>query len=186
HHVDDNKELDVKVEEEYEETDAHNEDEKETAALKQDERKQDEKVVKSDGEKRSDNDVGAGCEDGRKAADDFEGDDQRDKMFRRLRLLKEGGFGKIYIVQKMQGPNALQLYAMKVELKEELDEDAFQTPTESCLILDFFDHGSLFDILKKGVIFDEEQTKFYAAQLTLALEYLHKIRIIHRNLKPEK
>ena len=33
--------------------------------------------------------------------------------------------------------------------------------------------------------FPEETVKFYAAQITLALGYLHKSNVIYRDLKPE-
>lgn len=33
--------------------------------------------------------------------------------------------------------------------------------------------------------FPEERSKFYAAQITLALEYVHQLNIIYRDLKPE-
>jgi len=33
--------------------------------------------------------------------------------------------------------------------------------------------------------FDEEVTRFYAAQIFLAIEYLHQNDIIYRDLKPE-
>lgn len=36
------------------------------------------------------------------------------------------------------------------------------------------------------VMFTEDDVKFYLAELVLALEHLHNIGIIYRDLKPEK
>jgi serine/threonine protein kinase len=33
--------------------------------------------------------------------------------------------------------------------------------------------------------FPEERARFYAAQITLALEYVHQMDVIYRDLKPE-
>ena len=35
-------------------------------------------------------------------------------------------------------------------------------------------------------MFTEEDVKFYLAELALALDHLHKLGIIYRDLKPEK
>ena len=35
-------------------------------------------------------------------------------------------------------------------------------------------------------LFEEEEAKFYIAELILAIEYLHKKNIIYKNLKSEK
>lgn len=45
--------------------------------------------------------------------------------------------------------------------------------------------GELFAHLTAAKRFDEERAKFYAAEITLALEYLHSSDVIHRDVKPE-
>lgn len=45
--------------------------------------------------------------------------------------------------------------------------------------------GELFFHLKRAVKFNEQQAKFYAAEIILALEYLHSRNIVYRDLKPE-
>lgn len=45
--------------------------------------------------------------------------------------------------------------------------------------------GELFYLLRKMRKFTEEVARFYAAEILLALEYLHDRSIIYRDLKPE-
>ena len=45
--------------------------------------------------------------------------------------------------------------------------------------------GELFTHLRKAFKFNEDRAKFYAAELVLAIEYLHGKGIIYRDLKPE-
>ncbi|RXN27612.1 ribosomal S6 kinase alpha-2 [Labeo rohita] len=62
---------------------------------------------------------------------------------------------------------------------------AFQTEGKLYLILDFLRGGDLFTRLSKEVMFTEEDVKFYLAELALALDHLHSLGIIYRDLKPE-
>eukprot|EP00744_Colponema_vietnamica_P007642 GILI01010975.1.p1 GENE.GILI01010975.1~~GILI01010975.1.p1 ORF type:complete len:345 (+),score=81.06 GILI01010975.1:98-1036(+) len=62
---------------------------------------------------------------------------------------------------------------------------AFQTADKLYLVMDFLNGGELFYHLKKAGRFSEERAKFYAAEIVLALEYLHNLGIIYRDLKPE-
>ena len=62
---------------------------------------------------------------------------------------------------------------------------AFQSDIKLYFIMDFLNGGELFFHLKKEGRFTENKTRFYAAEVVLALEHLHKNGIIYRDLKPE-
>lgn len=51
--------------------------------------------------------------------------------------------------------------------------------------MDFLNGGELFYHLRREGRFNEPRTVFYAAEILLALECLHKNNIIYRDLKPE-
>ena len=53
------------------------------------------------------------------------------------------------------------------------------------VIIVFRQGGELFYHLKLNYRFTEDKTRFYMAQLVLAIEYLHENGIIYRDLKPE-
>ncbi|KAM5562858.1 hypothetical protein ABKV19_017843 [Rosa sericea] len=64
---------------------------------------------------------------------------------------------------------------------------SFETSTHVCLITDFCSGGELFALLDKQPMkfFKEDSARFYAAEVVIALEYLHCLGIIYRDLKPE-
>jgi len=53
------------------------------------------------------------------------------------------------------------------------------------MILDLCTGGDLAYHLTKREIFDEKDSKFFIAEVVLAIEYLHSLDIIYRDLKPE-
>ncbi|KAF6171059.1 hypothetical protein GIB67_014639 [Kingdonia uniflora] len=64
---------------------------------------------------------------------------------------------------------------------------SFQTKTHICLITDYCPGGELFMLLDNQPmkVLKEEAVRFYAAEVIVALEYLHCQGIIYRDLKPE-
>ncbi|XP_023241912.1 3-phosphoinositide-dependent protein kinase 1-like [Centruroides sculpturatus] len=61
----------------------------------------------------------------------------------------------------------------------------FQDSDRLYFVMSYAKHGELLPYIVKVGSFDEECTRFYAAEILLALEHLHKLGIIHRDLKPE-
>jgi serine/threonine protein kinase len=45
--------------------------------------------------------------------------------------------------------------------------------------------GELFFYLRKYIRFTEDVVQFYAAEILLAIEYMHTNKILYRDLKPE-
>uniref|UniRef100_A0A0K0ETV1 Ribosomal protein S6 kinase n=1 Tax=Strongyloides venezuelensis TaxID=75913 RepID=A0A0K0ETV1_STRVS len=130
--------------------------------------------------------------------------------FELLKVLGQGSFGKVFLVRKIKGKNTGKLYAMKVlkkatlkvrdRVRTKMERDilaqinhpfivklhyAFQTEGKLYLILDFLRGGDLFTRLSKEFMFTEDDVKFYLAELVLALEHLHSLGIVYRDLKPE-
>jgi serum/glucocorticoid-regulated kinase 2 len=125
-----------------------------------------------------------------------------------IKTLGRGSFGKVLLVKYKLDH---KLYAMKIlkkdiikktnqvfhtkterEILERMDNPfivrlqfAFQTPEKLYLITDFMQGGELFYHLRRETRFNETKTKIYSAEIILALEYLHKNKIIYRDLKPE-
>lgn len=63
----------------------------------------------------------------------------------------------------------------------------FETDKFSCLVMEFCPGGDLHTLRQRqpGKHFTEQAVKFYVAEVLLALEYLHMLGIIYRDLKPE-
>ncbi|XP_050367881.1 serine/threonine-protein kinase D6PK-like [Argentina anserina] len=63
----------------------------------------------------------------------------------------------------------------------------FETEKYSCLVMEFCPGGDLHTLRQRqpGKYFSEQAVKFYVAEVLLALEYLHMLGIVYRDLKPE-
>ena len=127
--------------------------------------------------------------------------------FEILELIGGGSFGKVF---KVKLKNTQNIYAMKVLNKGYLIKKkllryaitecnvlkqsncpfilklhySFQTPENLYMILDYCPIGDLSYQIQLNLM-EEDEAKFYIAELILAIEYLHQHDIIYRDLKPE-
>jgi serum/glucocorticoid-regulated kinase 2 len=125
-----------------------------------------------------------------------------------IRVVGKGSFGKVFLVREKETST---LYAMKVLKKDYIIRKnqvehtkternvlgyvhhpfivglnmAFQTADKLFFVLDYCAGGELFFHLGRMGRFPEVQARFYTAQITLAIEYVHGLDIIYRDLKPE-
>ncbi|XP_062617568.1 ribosomal protein S6 kinase alpha-5-like [Saccostrea cucullata] len=135
------------------------------------------------------------------------------KDFELLKVLGTGAYGKVFLVRKTTGKDQGKLYAMKVLKKASIVQKtkttehtkterqvleairqapflvslhyAFQTEAKLHLILDYVNGGELFTHLNQHEQFTEDQVRVYIGEIVLALENLHKLGIIYRDIKLE-
>jgi len=128
--------------------------------------------------------------------------------FELITLIGKGSFGKVMQVRKR---DTSRIYALKTirkvhivnrnEITHTLAERlvlarvnnpfivplkfSFQSEQKLYLVLAFVNGGELFHHLQREQRFNEERSRFYSAELLLALEYLHELDVVYRDLKPE-
>jgi serine/threonine protein kinase len=62
---------------------------------------------------------------------------------------------------------------------------AFQDAVNLYIITEFMQGGEMFFHLHREKRFSDEKTKFYIAEIILAIEFLHNNKMLYRDLKPE-
>ncbi|XP_011298389.1 ribosomal protein S6 kinase alpha-5-like isoform X2 [Fopius arisanus] len=130
-----------------------------------------------------------------------------------LKVLGTGAYGKVFLVRKRIGADVGRLYAMKVLKKAMIVQKkkttehtkterqvleavrdspflvtlhyAFQTDAKLHLILDYVNGGELFTHLYQREHFTEDEVRIYVGEIIIALEHLHKLGIIYRDIKLE-
>ncbi|KAF8133780.1 kinase-like domain-containing protein [Boletus edulis] len=128
--------------------------------------------------------------------------------FELITVIGKGSFGKVMQVRKH---DTMRIYALKTirkahivdrkEITHTLAERlvlarvdnpfivplkfSFQSEQKLYLVLAFVNGGELFHHLQREQRFNEERSRFYSAELLLALEHLHELDVVYRDLKPE-
>jgi len=128
--------------------------------------------------------------------------------FEFIKFLGKGAFGTVWLVRKKATGDC---YAMKIvdwadrathnriadlkaekDIYEVLQGDyvvkaiwTFHYNNCICFVTEYMIGGDFNKLLEDEGRLDENQARFYAAELILAIESLHNLGIIHRDLKPE-
>lgn len=128
--------------------------------------------------------------------------------FESLKVIGRGAFGEVRLVQKKDTGH---VYAMKILRKSDMVEKdqvahvraerdilaeadhqwvvkmyySFQDSGSLYLIMEFLPGGDMMTLLMKKDTLTEEQTQFYVAETVLAIESIHRLGFIHRDIKPD-
>uniref|UniRef100_A0A673N0U4 non-specific serine/threonine protein kinase n=1 Tax=Sinocyclocheilus rhinocerous TaxID=307959 RepID=A0A673N0U4_9TELE len=128
--------------------------------------------------------------------------------FESLKVIGRGAFGEVRLVQKKDTGH---VYAMKILRKADMLEKeqvghiraerdilveadslwvvkmfySFQDKMNLYLIMEFLPGGDMMTLLMKKDTLTEEATQFYIAETVLAIDSIHQMSFIHRDIKPD-
>ena len=117
--------------------------------------------------------------------------------FGEVHVCREIKTGKIYAVKKIKKDILLQKnqiihirseqkFMSKVKSPWIVDLKAsFQEDDYLYLVMEFCQGGDFMNLLIKKDILSEDEARFYTAELILAVESIHKLDCIHRDIKPD-
>ena len=128
--------------------------------------------------------------------------------FKFLCVIGKGGFGRVWKIQSKKSKEVFALKEMsKLKIIDKKSEKsintereflsklnhpfivnmhyAFQDKDNLYLVMDLLSGGDLRYHVSRYRKFSEEQTRFFIANMTYALQYIHSHNVIHRDIKPE-
>lgn len=117
--------------------------------------------------------------------------------FGEVRVCREKSSGDIVAVKKLKKEEMIkknQIIHVRTEkeILKVLDCEyivklraSFQDKKYLYLVMDFLPGGDFMSLLMKKDILNEEDSRFYVAEMILCIEAVHKLGAIHRDLKPD-
>lgn len=137
---------------------------------------------------------------------------KRQKMsiydFESISVVGKGAFGEVRVVRNKQSGEVLAMKKMSKNemvyknqiqhIRAERDvlasaqnpwivelKNSFQDERYLYLVMEYLPGGDLMNLLIKKNILTEEEARFYVAETVLAVDSVHKLNYIHRDLKPD-
>eukprot|EP00871_Galdieria_phlegrea_P004371 jgi/Galph1/4935/GphlegSOOS_G3507.1 len=129
-------------------------------------------------------------------------------QFEVVDVIGRGAFGEVRLVRKR---DSNEYFAMKKLRKSEMlrkdqtshvraERDVLVEADHSCicklyysfqddkylyLVLEYLPGGDLMSLLMRKDVLTEEETRFYAAEMIVAIDTIHRLGYIHRDIKPD-
>ena len=117
--------------------------------------------------------------------------------FGRVRLVRHQATGEHYALKILKKSEIIRLKQVE-HIKSEVSLlltiahpfvvnliSHFQDDRKLYMVLEYVPGGELFSHLRREGRFNNDASKFYAGEITLAFQNLHKQMVVYRDLKPE-
>uniref|UniRef100_A0A671RSN9 non-specific serine/threonine protein kinase n=1 Tax=Sinocyclocheilus anshuiensis TaxID=1608454 RepID=A0A671RSN9_9TELE len=101
-------------------------------------------------------------------------------MFVKIKTLGIGAFGEVCLTRKVDTGALYADNEWVVRLYY-----SFQDRDSLYFVMDYIPGGDMMSLLIRMGVFPEPLARFYVAELTLAIESVHKMGFIHRDIKPD-
>ena len=125
-----------------------------------------------------------------------------------LAIIGRGAFGEVHVCREIKTGNIYAIKKMKKEILTQKNQvmhirseqlimskikspwivdlkASFQEDDYLYLVMEFLPGGDFMSYLIKKDILTEDEARFYTAELILAVDSIHKLDCIHRDIKPD-
>ena len=130
------------------------------------------------------------------------------KNYQSLAVIGRGAFGEVHVCREIKTGTIVAIKKIKKDtlfdknqIKHTLDEQDFLSKIDSpwivelkasfqegdylYLVMEYLPGGDLIGLLIARDIFTEEEAKFFTSEMILAIDSIHDLNCIHRDIKPD-